>query len=138
MIIYQCSNCKMDTGLTELQEPVCRYCENPGEMKLISKEKITPEVMANRLKKIADRMFSNLQSAFENMTDEDKANFPGEEDAEKQMYLLLDKTKKFKEKIHALELKDPKKKSVKKKKSASAKKKVITVKKKTAGKKKGK
>ena len=68
-------------------------------MKLVSKQEITPEVMAARLKTLTNSMFSNLQMAFETMTDEDKARFPKGEDPEKQMLLLLAKAKKLKEKI---------------------------------------
>src|SRR5687767_4681741 len=65
MIIYMCAECHQDSGFTEHDKPICRYCDSKTEMTLISKVKITPEVMAERLKTVTDRMFSNLQSAFE-------------------------------------------------------------------------
>jgi hypothetical protein len=51
-----------------------------------------------------ERTFKNLQAAFESMTEEDKAAF-GDTDAEKEMLLLLARTKELKEKIDKLELK---------------------------------
>jgi len=107
MIIYLCSKCNLDSGYTEHEKPICRYCEEKTEMTMISKEKLTPEVMAARLKLVTDRMFSNLVSAFESMTEEDKKLISQDEDGEKEMLLLLDKTKKLKDKIQALELKTP-------------------------------
>ena len=62
--------------------------------------------MEAQLKASVQRMFSNLQSAFESMTDEDKAAF-GDKDAEKEMLLLLAKAKQFKENIDQLNLKEP-------------------------------
>ena len=85
---------------------MCRYCDEPTEMKLISKEKITPDLIEKRLKASTERMLSNLQSAFESMTEEDKAAF-GDQDAEKEMLLLLAKAKELKEKITQLKLEDP-------------------------------
>ena len=107
MIIYMCAECHQDSGFTELDRPICRYCDTKTEMTLVSKVKITPEVMAARLKTVTDRMFSNLQSAFESMTDEDKKHFSPDEDPEKEMLLLLDKAKKLKDDIQSLELKAP-------------------------------
>jgi hypothetical protein len=74
-------------------------------MKLISKEKITPEVIEKRLKASTERMLFNLKSAFQTMTDEDKAAFGGE-DLEKEMLLLLAKAKELKENIAKLNLDD--------------------------------
>ncbi len=106
MMIYVCSTCGLDSAFTETEKPVCRYCDEPTEMKLISKEKITPELIEKRLKASTERMLSNLQSAFESMTVEDKAAF-GDQDAEKEMLLLLAKAKELKEKIAQLKLEDP-------------------------------
>jgi hypothetical protein len=40
------------------------------------------------------------------MTEEDKKQFPEGVDPEKEILLLLEKAKKFKEKVQSLELKD--------------------------------
>jgi len=105
MMIYLCSSCGLESGYTENDKPVCRYCDATTSMKLISKQELTPEVMAARLKKVTDNMLFNLQSAFESMTEDDKKLFPQDKDAEKEMLLLLDKAKKFKDDVQSLELK---------------------------------
>lgn len=109
MMIYKCSVCRKESGYADNDTAECRYCDEKTEMTLVSKQEITPEVMAARLKELTDNMFSNLHSAFESMTEEDKANFPEGKDAEKEMLLLLAKAKSLKEKIQSLELKDPEK-----------------------------
>ena len=40
MLTYLCGNCGLDSGLTELEEAICRNCNEATNMKLISKEKI--------------------------------------------------------------------------------------------------
>ena len=107
MMIYKCSACGKDSGYSDNDTAACRYCDEKTVMTLVSREEITAEVMAARLKTLTDSMFSNLHSAFESMTEEDKANFPADKDAEKEMLLLLAKAKSLKEKIQSLELKDP-------------------------------
>jgi len=107
MMIYLCSSCGLESGYTENDKPVCRYCETKTRMELISKQELSPQVMAARLKTVTDNMLSNLVSAFESMTEEDKKLFPPDSDPEKEMLLLLDKAKKFKENVQSLELKEP-------------------------------
>src|SRR5438309_5212923 len=106
MMVYRCLNCGLDSGYTENEKPVCRHCEDRQEMKLISRKEITAKVMSDRLNELSERMYSNLQSAFEKMTDEDKQSFPKGMDAEQQMLMILAKAKKFKEHIQKLELGD--------------------------------
>ena len=56
-----------------------------------------------RLRQSTENMFSNLLAAYESMSEEDKKNyFAGDTDAEKEMLLLLDKAKKFKDQIRDL------------------------------------
>ena len=64
MIIYDCAQCEMDVGLTELQIPQCLAC---GSTDLIERERkeLTPQVMADRMKLSADRMYENLQKAYD-------------------------------------------------------------------------
>src|SRR5688572_24732056 len=107
MLIYLCDSCRLESGYTEQDHPVCRYCNEKTNMELISKQKLTAEVMAARLKKVTDSMFSNLVSAFESMTEEDKKHFSEDVDPEKEMLLLLDQVKKLKDDVQALELKEP-------------------------------
>jgi hypothetical protein len=39
MMIYQCSVCNLDSGMTEEDKPHCYYCDEETEMKLISNKK---------------------------------------------------------------------------------------------------
>lgn len=64
MLTYYCSRCKIDSAMTELDKPHCFYCGKGDKVKLIKKEKITPEVMAKRLKVVSDRMITNLKKAY--------------------------------------------------------------------------
>ena len=71
-MIYRCIKCGLESGYTELDAPSCRYCDESTEMTLISKDPLTPELMANRLKTLADNMMKNLESAYETFSDEEK------------------------------------------------------------------
>ena len=101
MMIFQCESCGLDSGYTEKDKKVkCRYCEEPTKMKLISKQPLTEEVMANRLKTITDRLFTNLQSAYNSLPDEER-NLVSESgsDLESELLNMLGKAKKIKEDI---------------------------------------
>ena len=112
MVVYLCSKCELDSGMTELDEPKCYYCmhteEGAGELKLISKEKITPEAIAYRMKVAADRIMENLSSAYDSMDDELKDMELDGEDFEKKMLELLERTKRFNDNIHEMDLTDSK------------------------------
>jgi DNA-directed RNA polymerase subunit RPC12/RpoP len=64
MIVYDCLQCGMDSGLIELQPPKCFGC---GSSDLVERERkeLTPQVMADRMKRTADRMYENLQKAYD-------------------------------------------------------------------------
>lgn len=65
ILIYQCQSCNLDSGFTELDRQVhCYYCGRNSEMKLISKQVLTEEAVANRLKIITDRLFNSLSPAY--------------------------------------------------------------------------
>src|ERR1051326_7100436 len=103
MYIYKCTACGYDSGnLDEHAPEACKYCDEKGTMQLAEKKRITPELMADRLKELSERMFKNLQLAFESLSEEDKAAFPKDIDPEKQMLLLLAKAKELKEKMDGL------------------------------------
>lgn len=51
--------------MDEYREPVCYYCQEQHEYQVIKKEILTPEVMAKRMRKNADRTFEFLQKAYE-------------------------------------------------------------------------
>ena len=106
MVIYKCGTCDHESGFTELDEPQCRYCREKTTLTLVSKQELTPEVMAARLKAVTDSMMKNLEYAFQSMTDEDKSSFFEDKDGEEEMLKLLAKAQKLKERIQGLKLKD--------------------------------
>jgi hypothetical protein len=106
MVIYRCKACKLESGYTELDVPKCRYCEEETSMELISKQELTPEVMADRLKAVSDSMMKNLESAYQSMPD-DKDLMGDDKDAEEEMLKLLAMMQKLRDQIHNLELKNP-------------------------------
>ncbi|MDZ4824819.1 MAG: hypothetical protein SH856_15295 [Flavobacteriales bacterium] len=111
MLIYHCSTCEQDSGFSELEDALCRFCNKNNAMTLVSKQELTPEVMAARLKEVTNNMMKNLEVAFNSMTDEDKVMLSGEgNDAEQQMLELLAKVQKFRDDVQGMELKDPEKK----------------------------
>lgn len=104
LVIYSCAACGQESGLTENETPKCFTCEATEGLTEISRQELTPEVLEARLKKTTENMFNNLLLAYENMTEEDKKNyFAGDKDAEKEMLLLLDKAKKFRDRIRSLD-----------------------------------
>ena len=107
LIIYQCNSCGQDCGYTEKQRPRCRFCGNKYELVVISKQKITPEVMAARLQEVTNRIMSNLLSAYEQLSHAGENIVAEGKDAELEMLKLMDKAKKFKDKVDALEFKKP-------------------------------
>lgn len=108
MVIYRCNACHQESGFTELDKPVCRYCDDAeSSMELVSKKELTPEVMAERLKAVSDNMMKNLESAFQVMPDVDKDVLGTDKDPEEEMLKLLAKVQKFRDQIEKLELKDP-------------------------------
>jgi DNA-directed RNA polymerase subunit RPC12/RpoP len=99
MMIYQCAECGLDSGFTNAIANVrCYYCPDKTHMTLISKQKLTKQVVAERLKTVTDRLFSSLQSAYDSMSEENK-NMVSENgnDYEKEMLKALGHAKKMKE-----------------------------------------
>lgn len=94
----QCNSCGLDSMFPEEAELKCNYCGSM-ELKISERKEATAQLLEQRLKELSDRMFSNLQSAYDSMTEEDKAAFPEGKDAEKELLMLLEKAKKFKESI---------------------------------------
>ena len=111
-MIYSCIKCGLDSGYTELDAPSCRYCDEITEMTLVSKDPLTPELMANRLKTLADNMMKNLESAYETFSDEEKqmldaAEANAEKEAEAELMDLMVHAEKLKQMLNELNLKDP-------------------------------
>ena len=107
IIIYKCDVCSLESGYTEQDIPVCRYCRAQTNMVEISKQELTLEVMAARLKTVTDSMMKNMELAFESMSDEDKATKEGGFDAEGAMLKLMAKIQKFKDDVQNLKLRSP-------------------------------
>jgi hypothetical protein len=107
LVIYKCERCGQDCGYTERQKPRCRFCGNRKNLTLISKQPITAEVMAARLKEVTDRMMASLISAYEELPKAPENIVEEGKDAETEMLKLMDKAKKLKDKVEALGKKRP-------------------------------
>lgn len=98
MITYLCSKCGIDSALTDAQKPRCFYCEAKTGLKEIKRQKISPQVMAERLKLVTDRMMEALQRAHAiNKRDNDVE--------EGDLLKVMAKAKKLKDNVSALKLK---------------------------------
>ena len=103
LVTYSCAACGQESGHPDNETPTCYTCEATEGLTEISRQELTPEVLEARLRQSTENMFSNLLAAYESMSEEDKKNyFAGDTDAEKEMLLLLDKAKKFKDQIRDL------------------------------------
>ena len=107
ILVYRCEMCGLESGYTELDPPLCRYCHEETVMTLVKQQDLTPEAIAERLKASADNMMRNMENAFHSMTEEDKELFGDDKDAEGEMLKLLARMQKFKEQIEQLKLEDP-------------------------------
>lgn len=93
----------MDFTRTELDKPVCFYCESSGDFEVIKKEEITPEVIASRLKITTDRIMDNLTKAY--FADKDKMD----DFEEEELLKIMSKANKFRKRVQALKLKEVRK-----------------------------
>ena len=99
MITYLCPHCGFDSGRTELDvPPACFYCDAKTGLVEIKREKLSAEVMANRMKLVTDRMMDNLRKAWGISEKE----WP--QDPEQEMLLLetMAKGKKFQDAIEEM------------------------------------
>lgn len=94
MIIYLCSNCGLDFGRHELEAPVCFNCGAAEDHTVISRQELTPEVIAERVKLTSNRMYENLQKAWDTRPDEIR-NDPKKE---KEFIELLKQAKELRDK----------------------------------------
>lgn len=101
MLTYLCLNCNFDFAISDTDKPRCFYCDAKDGFKLLSREKITPEVIAARLKKVSDRLMDNLKSAYEAGKDDEDFD-------ETMMLQVLDKASQLRKKTHSLKLKNKK------------------------------
>lgn len=105
LIIYRCELCGEDAGYTERDKPRCRFCGSRNKLTVISKQEITPEVMAARLKTVADRMMNSLRDAYDQLPKLEENIVAEGRDAEAEILRLLAHAKKLRDKVYGLELK---------------------------------
>lgn len=98
MITYQCGQCGMDFAIGELQKPKCFYCEATENHTVIKKQKLTPEVMAERLKLVTDRMMENLKKAYEVKPDDMD---------EEELLETMGKAKDLRDRVQKMKFKEP-------------------------------
>jgi DNA-directed RNA polymerase subunit RPC12/RpoP len=65
LLTYLCKKCGMDFALSELHKPACFYCGSKQGHELVKKQKLTPKVLADRMKRVADRLVENLKKAYD-------------------------------------------------------------------------
>ena len=108
MMIYRCTKCGQESGMTELKEPMCYYCEeatDPSDLVLVSQKILTPEVMAERLKAVTDNMMKNLRLAYEARPDDDGSDSESGIDAEHELLKIMAMAKDLSDKVQSLEIK---------------------------------
>jgi hypothetical protein len=105
ILVYSCQTCGMESGYTELDKPLCRYCDKETVLSVVSKEKLTIEAIAKRLEASADNMMKNLRGAYDSMPEELKKNASKEFDPEKELLKSMAKAKSFNENLLKLKLK---------------------------------
>ena len=107
MIIYQCQECGHESGYTELDKPMCRYCQTTTDLTVSSKQEITPELVMARLKKSTDNMMKNLEGALKQVPDF-ASKVDGDPDTEADLLKLMARAKEFHDKVHGLRIEDNK------------------------------
>lgn len=96
MIVYLCNKCGFRFGRTELHTPICSYCHAKTGFTITKKQKLTPQAIAERLKESTDNMMQALIGAYNNKPIEIN---------EKEFLKLMQKAKKFTEKVKGIKLK---------------------------------
>ena len=99
MITYLCGKCGMDFAVSDAMVPKCFYCGAKTGYRLIKKQKITPQVIAERLKRVTDRMMENLRKAY--------GVRPADFDEDKLLAAMA-KADKLRKNVQGLKLKQPK------------------------------
>ncbi|HEX8060985.1 MAG TPA: hypothetical protein VF473_08620 [Cyclobacteriaceae bacterium] len=103
LIIYVCQSCGQDCGYTEREKPKCRFCGNTSGLTVVSKQRITKEVMMARLKEVTDRMMSSLISAYEGLPKYEENIVAEGKDAEAELLRIMERVKKLRDKVQALD-----------------------------------
>jgi len=116
LVTYRCDECGMESAFAENDPFKCRFCDKVTSMTVVHKQEITPQLLEDRIKALSESMLTNLQKAYQQMTEDDKELFPDGQDAEKEMLVLLAKVKNLKDKIAGIELNDPEEREAKEEK----------------------
>jgi hypothetical protein len=95
----------MESGYTELDKPICRYCDKETILTVVSKEKLTIGAIAKRLQASADNMMKNLRGAYDTIPEELKKNATQQFDTEKELLKSMAKAKSLNENLGKLKLK---------------------------------
>lgn len=101
MITYLCPKCELDFARTEKDKPKCFSCGSTKNMVVLKKEKLSPMIMAKRLKLVSERIVENLKKTWECSPKEHDKRF----DYEKTLLETMVKAKKLSKKIKTLKLK---------------------------------
>lgn len=106
MMVYRCTKCGQESGMTELKEPSCYYCDeaSPADLELISQKLLTPEVMTERLKTVTDNMMKHLRLAYEARPEDDEVSNDSEMDAEHELLKIMAMAKELSDKVQSLDL----------------------------------
>lgn len=102
MIVYRCEECGHESGYTELDRPKCRYCKTSSPMTMISKQELSPKVIADRLRKSTDNMMKNLEKAFEMLPQVGNDILGPDKDAETELLKLMAEAKKLRDQVNAI------------------------------------
>lgn len=105
LVIYRCGYCNQDSGYTDNDKPACRFCERIDRLTIVSKKRITAEVVQERLKVIVDNIMDNLTKAFEELPYVADNMVHDGTDAEIWLLRLMDKAQKLRDKVYDLNLK---------------------------------
>lgn len=97
MITYECGKCGIDFAVTELKKPKCFYCGATKNHAVTKKQKLTSEVMAERMKLVSNRMMESLKKAYEVKPDDVD---------EKGLLEAMHKAKHLRDGIHQMEFKE--------------------------------
>ena len=107
MLVYRCKKCGQESGMTELKEPACYYCDEAtaDDLELVSQKLLTPEVMTERLKTVTDNMMKHLRLAYEARPGDDEIPGDSEMDAEHELLKIMAMAKELSDKVQSLDLK---------------------------------
>lgn len=91
----------MDSGYTELDRPICRFCRKKTSLTVVSRKRLTRKVLADRLKVTTDNMMRNLEAAFQLLPTVDKDVFGSGVDPELEMLKLMSKAKELRDNVQS-------------------------------------